>query len=808
MLLVATGERHRHEALEAVPRIRPQLNGRPLWLVCDAPETVPPGLVDQVLPHPDPCHTYRDKIPPLLSLPFRRTLFLDTDVALLQPVEDLFALLQTVHVVGCHAPVRWCQWRDPEVPEGFCELNSGVLGLRRCPRVHRLMRLWLSIYDRVGVPFDQAALRSALWQACGGGLRLWVLPPEYNLRTTKPWIAGQGMAVKVLHGRIPEVMRDPLEHYLNDRTDLFRCSSAFPTPLRARILEPQASPQPPSPPSPPSAQPQAIPQAPPEIAGPSAPAAPLSAAMASSALLQVTAASAAPAPPAPVAAVSPLAAEALPATAAQRLFVLGAGRSGTSLLAGLFRHSGLFMGDAGYKPREANPTGFFEDREVNAINEALLAPLLPPSAGSCGERDAPDVPGEGQRWLARLPLEVPVRADAELERRIRALYARGPSCFKDPRFCYTLAAWRQALPEADRERSRYLCVFRDPAVVASSVLQELRTAPYLADLVISVEEVIEVWCLQYRHVLEHHAGHGSWLFIAYEQLLQPDGLERLAAFSGHALDRTLPRLQLQRSRPLGGVPAAAQALYRELLQRAAAPSPAAPPARRGEPARVSVRSSWPGGDQPAAGVRKIFGIGLNKTGTTTLGTCLQILGFRHSSFDLALLEQAVCGDLEPLFQTVSGFDSFEDWPYPLLYEQLDQRFPGSRFVLTRRASPERWLESLGSHALRTDPLIGSRCRTLAYGLPFPQLDPALHLQHYQRHLERVRHYFRDRPADLLEVCWEEEPRWEPLCTFLQCPLPAVPFPHANAAHPPDPDHLRRNTALIAWYRRLRGASLA
>lgn len=89
---------------------------------------MPPGLGDQVLPYPDPRLICRDKIPPLLSLPFRRTLFLKADVALLQPVEDLFALLQTVHPVGCHAPVRWCQSRDPEVPEGFCELNSGVLG--------------------------------------------------------------------------------------------------------------------------------------------------------------------------------------------------------------------------------------------------------------------------------------------------------------------------------------------------------------------------------------------------------------------------------------------------------------------------------------------------------------------------------------------------------------------------------------------------------------------------------------------------------------------------------------------------------
>lgn len=199
---------------------------------------------------------------------------------------------------------------------------------------------------------------------------------------------------------------------------------------------------------------------------------------------------------------------------------------------------------------------------------------------------------------------------------------------------------------------------------------------------------------------------------------------------------------------------------------------------------------------------KIFGIGLNKTGTSTLGVCLQQLGFRHSSFNLPLLEQAAIGELEPLWHTVAGHDSFEDWPYPLLFEALDRRFPGSRFILTRRSSPERWLESLSAHALRTDPLVGPRARSLAYGSPYPQLDPEGHLRHYRQHLERVRQYFASRPQDLLEVCWEERASWRELCAFLQCAVPALPFPHANPAQPGDPNRRRHNLAQLAWYQRL------
>ncbi|MBE9171590.1 hypothetical protein IQ216_00330 [Cyanobium sp. LEGE 06143] len=193
---------------------------------------------------------------------------------------------------------------------------------------------------------------------------------------------------------------------------------------------------------------------------------------------------------------------------------------------------------------------------------------------------------------------------------------------------------------------------------------------------------------------------------------------------------------------------------------------------------------------------KVFGIGLNKTGTTTLGVCLSRLGYRHCSFDLSLLEQVRHGDLNGLRAVVDRHDSFEDWPYPLVFEQLDHLYPGSRFILTRRRSTRAWLRSLQEHSLRTDPAIGSRSRTLAYGWPYPQLNPRAHLSLYRAHLLRVRHYFRQRPQDLLEVCWEEQASWAPLCSFLGQPLPGVPFPHANPACCGSRQRLLHNQELI------------
>jgi hypothetical protein len=125
--------------------------------------------------------------------------------------------------------VRFHRWRDPAVPEGFCELNSGVLGLRRGNTTRDLINRWLTCYDQINIDVDQASLRSALWAGVQQGLRLWVLPPEYNLRTTKPWLIGRGLPVKVVHGRLPQRLREPLLRYLNTDVDRFRSSVAVDT---------------------------------------------------------------------------------------------------------------------------------------------------------------------------------------------------------------------------------------------------------------------------------------------------------------------------------------------------------------------------------------------------------------------------------------------------------------------------------------------------------------------------------------------------------------------------------------------------
>ena len=203
------------------------------------------GVFDRVLPHPAPRRSYRDKIAALLSVPFRRTLFLDSDARLVAPAEPLFTLLQHHHLALAHAPVRRPigHW-DPAIPALFPEANSGVLLLCRGHQQRRLIRSWLHHYDRIGQAWDQAALRQALWQRLGRGLRLGVLPPEANLRTSKPWIAGRGLAVHVVHGRVPEPEWPTLLTYLNGDVQRFRSWREWLERHPDSAVRPQIAPQP------------------------------------------------------------------------------------------------------------------------------------------------------------------------------------------------------------------------------------------------------------------------------------------------------------------------------------------------------------------------------------------------------------------------------------------------------------------------------------------------------------------------------------------------------------------------------------
>jgi hypothetical protein len=235
--------------------------------------------------------------------------------------------------------------------------------------------------------------------------------------------------------------------------------------------------------------------------------------------------------------------------------VVGCGRSGTSLTAGLLARAGYDCGSDLLPPDEGGPTGFYEDREMNRVNERLLARCDDAFAAGHGYSRPLR---EGERWLAVLPPEVDVDASGLREDMERAL-PPSPFCCKDPRLGYTLASWRPLFGDP-----LYVCVFRHPLATAESISRDVR----YGDLTVDKETAVEIWRAIYERVLARHRHEGEWLFVHFEQLLDGTGVERLGMALGARLDPRLANPSLRRSRAAGPAPAGAAPVYAELCAAA------------------------------------------------------------------------------------------------------------------------------------------------------------------------------------------------------------------------------------------------
>jgi len=183
---------------------------------------------------------------------------------------------------------------------------------------------------------------------------------------------------------------------------------------------------------------------------------------------------------------------------------------------------------------------------------------------------------------------------------------------------------------------------------------------------------------------------------------------------------------------------------------------------------------------------KVFGVGLNKTGTKTLCEALKILGFKNSQSSDVKNSPIIRWELtnhwknqnfEPIIEFSKDYNNFEDWPWPLVYQIMYKTYEDAKFILTVRKSPEVWYESLCKHAKRVS---DSRFSKMIYGYHMPHDFKKEHISFYKTHNEDVCNYFNENNSDrLLVLCFEDGDAWSKLCTFLDQKIPQKPFPHKN-----------------------------
>jgi hypothetical protein len=200
--------------------------------------------------------------------------------------------------------------------------------------------------------------------------------------------------------------------------------------------------------------------------------------------------------------------------------------------------------------------------------------------------------------------------------------------------------------------------------------------------------------------------------------------------------------------------------------------------------------------------RKIFCIGYNKTGTTSIGHALEGLGYKLGNQSVAeqLMDDWAVRDFRRIIEYCKTADAFQDLPFSVdfTYQAMDFTFPGSKFILTIRSNADEWYESLirfYNKLMRTDGLPTAddmknfpyggegwfwRQEQNIFGIDESTVcNEEIYKGHYTSHNNRVLEYFKLRPNDLLVLNLSEPDAMQFLCNFLEIEYTGQVMPHLN-----------------------------
>jgi hypothetical protein len=203
------------------------------------------------------------------------------------------------------------------------------------------------------------------------------------------------------------------------------------------------------------------------------------------------------------------------------------------------------------------------------------------------------------------------------------------------------------------------------------------------------------------------------------------------------------------------------------------------------------------------GKPKIFCIGLNKTGTTSLKTEMQELGFMVGNQREAelMVEDWAKRDFNRLIKYCRTAQFFQDVPfsYPYTFIVMDQAFPGSKFILTIRDNAEEWYNSVikfqsklwGNSKVPPTSEDLKKANYIYKGRPY-QTKKLVHnvadddlynkdilLDFYNTHNKNVMDYFNHRADDLLVINLKEKNSYSKFCRFLGIEQKKNAFPWEN-----------------------------
>lgn len=202
----------------------------------------------------------------------------------------------------------------------------------------------------------------------------------------------------------------------------------------------------------------------------------------------------------------------------------------------------------------------------------------------------------------------------------------------------------------------------------------------------------------------------------------------------------------------------------------------------------------------AAKSSKVFGIGLSKTGTTSLTFALIALGYSAAHWR-KMPEKEILS-----WEHIDMFDALTDVSISFMMEPLYFAYPQARFIYTVREM-HGWERSIEHHFAWLGGFDGLRSRAIKQGEPTRPVESqplwgpihrALYTRHagwraaYAAHEKRVRGFFcgerQDRLLTIDLTRGSSRERWLRLCGFLGEEIPLCPIPHKNVRLVSPDDH--------------------
>jgi hypothetical protein len=139
--------------------------------------------------------------------PYDNTLYLDCDTSVVGSIKSLFKLMDRFDIAAVHDHVRvkkdrnktWTAYAN--VPESFPEFAGGVIIFKKSNIVENFFTIWQQNYriwyELTGKINDQPSFRVSLWEC--DKLKVYVLPPEYNVRTQSKRDKFDNISYRIYH---------------------------------------------------------------------------------------------------------------------------------------------------------------------------------------------------------------------------------------------------------------------------------------------------------------------------------------------------------------------------------------------------------------------------------------------------------------------------------------------------------------------------------------------------------------------------------------------------------------------------------